>query len=208
LIFVPTCSLLFFAGHSVVNTVLGAKWEALVPALQIMSLTVLMGPLVIVANGLLVATERAHLTSFATGAQFLTQILTMVPMASRWGIVGAAVADLASTVILTVVFLALCQVVTPKVRLEVWSSALLPVVAGATAGIVISGLCADLTAGSVKLVCEAVGLVLAYVGILWLLGGKSRLLELLRLIGDVARRPAALAVSSAESGPARAELRN
>lgn len=196
LIFVPACALLFFAGQSLVTTVLGAKWQPLVPALQIMSLTVLMGPLVIVANGLLIATERAHLTSFATGSQFVAQVLMMVPMASRWGIVGAAVADLASTVMLTAALVALCRLTMPETKLKAWSSALMPVSAAATAGILTRSLCSELPEGLIRLVCEAAGFLLAYVAVLWLLGGKGRLTELLGLIGDVAGRPAALAASS------------
>src|SRR5262249_44649696 len=107
---IPACTVLFITADSLVSTVLGAKWLAVVPALRVMSVSVLLAPLVIAFNGLLVAMDRAHLTGLATGIQLGTIVVLVVPLATRWGVVGAAFGDLVSTVMLTVVLFVLCRV--------------------------------------------------------------------------------------------------
>jgi len=165
-----------------------------------MSMTVLMGPLVIVTNGLLVATERAHLAGLATGAQFVIQAVMVVPLARHWGIVGAAVGDLASVTVLTAVLAVLCRTAMPHTNLAAGSSSAVPVLAASTAGLVTSGVCSGLPVGLIRLAFETGGLLAGYVGIVWLLGGRGRLAELFVLVQVVARRPGAPVAAPVDSG--------
>lgn len=195
----PACALLFVIAESLVTIVLGAKWLPLVPALRVMSVSVLMAPLVIAFNGLLVAVDRGHLTGLATGAQLGTFVVLVVPLVTRWGIVGAAFGDLASTIVVTVVLLVLCRLRVPEVR---WGivPAILPVVAAASAGLVASSLSTELPVGVMKLASEACVLVVGYLAIIWVLGGRERLAELAGLVRDVARRPAPVVAGSGHAG--------
>ncbi len=197
---VPACTVLFITADSLVATVLGAKWLPIVPALRVMSVSVLMAPLVIAFNGLLVAMDRAHLTGLATGAQLGTIVVLVVPMASRWGVVGAAFGDLVSTIVLTTVLFVLCRVRVPEVRWEVVPAAVLPGVAAASAGLVASSLSTGLPVGAMKLASEACVLVVGYLAIIWVLGGRGRLAELAGLVRDVAQRPAPVVAGSGHAG--------
>src|SRR5262249_21740156 len=109
LLLAPICALLLVTADSLVVSVLGMKWLPVVPALQVMSVAVLVGPVVIASNGLLVATDRGHLTSLGTGAQLVTMVLTVGPMAAWWGILGAALGDLVATAVLGATLIALCR---------------------------------------------------------------------------------------------------
>jgi O-antigen/teichoic acid export membrane protein len=184
----PACAMLFVTADSLVIIVLGAKWLPIVPALRVMSISVFMSPLVIAFNGLLVATDRGHLTGLATGAQLGTFVVLVAPLVPRWGVIGAAIGELVSTIVVTVVLLGLCRLRVPEVR---WSmgAAMLPVVASASGGFLASSLSMELAAGVVKIATEACVLLGGYVIIICLLGGGGRLVELAGLACDVARRP-------------------
>jgi len=165
-----------------------------------MSVSVLMAPLVIAFNGLLVAMDRAHLTGLATGAQLGMIVVLVVPLATRWGVVGAAFGDLVSTIVLTTVLFLLCRVKVPEVRWEVVPAAVLPGVAAASAGLVASILSTKLPVGVMKLASEACVLVVGYLAIIWVLGGRGRLVELAELVRAVARRPAPVVAGSGHAG--------
>ena len=190
LLMAPACALLFVTADSLVVTVLGMKWLPVVPVLQVMSVTVLVGPVVIASNGLLVATDRGHLTSLATGAQLVTLVLTVGPLAAWWGILGAALGDLVAAAVLTATLIALCRRSEPGVNCWTVSSALLPVVAALCAGSLAFSLSTELPPGLMKLAVQ-VGVSLAgYGASIWLLGGRARLLEMIEVMRDVTRRPA------------------
>ncbi len=192
LLLAPACTLLFVTADSVVVTVLGIKWLPMVPALQIMSVTALVVPLVIVSNGLLVATDRGHLASVATGAQLVTLVLTIGPLAARWGILGAAFGDMVAAGVLTATFIALCRRSEPGVNCWTVSSALLPVVAAVCAGSLASRVPTELPPGPIRLAIQ-VGVSLAGYGVIvWLLGGRGRLMELIGVMRDVTRRTSPL----------------
>ena len=197
---IPTCAVLFVTGDALVTMVLGAKWLPVVPALRVMSVSVLMAPLVIAFNGLLVAMDRAHLTGLATGAQLGMIVVLVVPLATRWGVVGAAFGDLVSTIVLTTVLFVLCRVNVPEVKWEVVPAAVLPGVAAASAGLVASILSTELPVGVMKLASEACVLVVGYLAIIWVLGGRGRLAELAELVRAVARRPASVVAGSGHAG--------
>lgn len=190
----PACAMLFVSADSLVTVVLGAKWLPVVPVLRVMSVSALMAPLGIAFNGLLVATDRGHFTGLATGAQLGTFVALVAPLVPRWGVVGAAVGDLASTIVVTVVLLVLCRLRVPEVR---WSivPAVLPVVAAVSGGLLASSVSIELAAGVMKIATEAWVLLGGYLLIMWLLGGSGRLVEIVALARDVARPPSAAVVT-------------
>ena len=190
LLLAPACALLFVSADSLVVVVLGMKWLPVIPVLQIMSVTVLVGPLVIASNGLLVATDRGHLTSLATGAQLVTLVLTVGPLAAWWGIVGAALGDLVGTAVLTATLIALCRRSEPRVNCWTMSSALLPVMAALCAGLLALSLSTEVLPGLGRFAIQMGGLLTGYVASIWLLGGRERVMELISIMRDVTRRPA------------------
>jgi O-antigen/teichoic acid export membrane protein len=183
-----------------VVTVLGVTWLPVVPALQVMSVTALLGPLVIVSNGLLVATDRGHLTSFASGAQLITLLLTVAPLAAWGGVLGAALGDLVATAALTATLIALCRRSEPKVNCWVISPILLPVLAAVCAGLLALSVSAGLSAGPTRLASEVSVSVAGYMATICLLGGRGRLMELIAVMRDITRRPAAVAAAPADTG--------
>lgn len=196
LLLAPACALLFVTADSLVVTVLGMKWLPVVPVLQVMSVTILVGPLVTASNGLLVATDRGHLTSLATGAQLVTLVLTVGPLAAWWGILGAALGDLVATAVLTATLIALCRRSEPAVNCWTVSSALLPVVAALCAGSLASSLPAEPPSGLMRLAIQVGVSLTGYGATIWLLGGRGRLMELIEVMRDVTRPPAAPAALS------------
>jgi len=191
LLLAPACALLFVIADSVVVTVLGVKWVPVVPVLQIMSVTVLVAPLVIASNGLLVATDRGHLTSLATGAQLVTLVLTVGPLAAWWGIIGAALGDLVAAAVLGATLIAVCRRSEPAVHCWAVSSALLPVAAAVCAGFLASTLPTEVPPGPMRLGIQTVVSLTGYVTTIWLLGGRGRLMELIAVMREVACHPAA-----------------
>jgi hypothetical protein len=139
------------------------------------------------------------LTGLATGAQLGTFVVLVVPLASRWGVVGAALGDLASTIVVTVVLLVLCRLRVPEVRWDI-VPAVLPVVAAVSGGLLASSLSTGLAAGGMKIASEACVLMGGYLLIIWLLGGRGRLVELTGLVRDVARRPSAAVLTPGKVG--------
>jgi O-antigen/teichoic acid export membrane protein len=196
LLLAPACALLFVTADSLVVTVLGMKWLPVVPVLQVMSVTILVGPLVTASNGLLVATDRGHLTSLATGAQLVTLVLTVSPLAAWWGILGAALGDLVATAVLTATLITLCRRSEPEVNCWTVSSVLLPVVAALCAGSLASILPAEPPPGLMRLAIQVGVSLTGYGAMVWLLGGRGRLMELIEVMRDVTRRPAAPAALS------------
>jgi PST family polysaccharide transporter len=190
----PTCAMLFVTADSLVTVVLGANWLPVVPALRLMIVSVLMAPLIIAFNGLLVATDRGHWTGLATGAQLGTFVVLVVPLAPRWGVVGAAIGDLASTIVVTVALLVLCRLRVPEVRWNIMP-AVLPIVAAVSGGLLASSLSTELAAGVMKITTEACVLLAGYLLIICLLGGGGRFVELVGLARDVARRPSVAVVT-------------
>jgi O-antigen/teichoic acid export membrane protein len=196
LLLAPACALLFVTADSLVVTVLGMKWLPVVPVLQVMSVTIVVGPLVTASNGLLVATDRGHLTSLATGAQLVTLVLTVSPLAAWWGILGAALGDLVATAVLTATLITLCRRSEPEVNCWTVSSVLLPVVAALCAGSLASSLPAEPPPGLMRLAIQVGVSLTGYGAMVWLLGGRGRLMELIEVMRDVTRRPAAPAALS------------
>jgi O-antigen/teichoic acid export membrane protein len=200
LLMAPACALLFVAADSLVVIVLGVTWLPVVPALRVMSVTALLGPLVIVSNGLLVATDRGHLTSFASGAQLIVLLLTVAPLAAWWGVPGAALGDLVATAALAATLIALCRRSEPGVNCWGMSPILLPVLAAVSAGLLALIVSAELSAGPARLASEVSLSVAGYMAIVCLLGGRGRLMELALVMRDITCPPAAAAAAPADTG--------
>jgi O-antigen/teichoic acid export membrane protein len=196
LLLAPACALLFVSADSLVMTVVGTKWLPVVPVLQVMSVTIFVGPLVTASNALLLATDRGHLTSVATGAQLVTLVLTIGPLAAWWGILGAALSDLMAAAVLTATLIVLCRRSEPGINYWIASSVLLPIVAATCAGSLAFGLPNELPPGLMRLVIQVGVSLTGYVATIWLLGGRGRLMELIGVMRDVARRQAAPAAVS------------
>lgn len=200
MLLVPTCATLFVVADSLVTIALGAKWLPMVPSLRVMSVSVLISPLIIAFNGLLVAMDRAHLTGVATGAQLGTIVALMLPLATRWGVVGAAFADLVSTIVLIAALFVLCRVRVPEVKWEVVPAVALPGVAAVASGLVASSVSAEFPVGVMKLASQACVLVVGYLAFIWLFGGRGRLVELAGLVRDGVWRRAPAVAGLGEKG--------
>lgn len=98
----PIAALLFVAAPSLVTVVLGERWLPVVPVLRVMSVAVLAAPVWETAATLLIGMGRAHLTAIASTLTIVVLVAAVPPMALRWGVGGAAYANLASAVVLTV----------------------------------------------------------------------------------------------------------
>jgi PST family polysaccharide transporter/lipopolysaccharide exporter len=197
---VPTCAFLFVAAEPLVSAILGPRWLPVVPALRVMSVSILVAPLVVAINALFVATDRAHMTGLATAAQLATMVVFVVPLTVRWGVVGAAVGDLLSTAVLAGVFYALCRVGVPEVRWDVLQAAALPLLAVFPVGLLAWHLTPALPAGVVTLAGDACLLLVGYLAVISLLGGSGRVLGLAALVRDLVRSssPAPMAPETVE----------
>lgn len=201
---VPACVFLFVAAEPLVTVMLGSKWLPVVSALQVMSLSILLAPPIVAFNAFLVATDRAHMTGLATGAQLATITLFVVPLASRWGLIGAAVGDLVSTGVLAAVLYALCRMRVPGIGWEVVRAACLPFMAAVPVGLIVSRLATELPVGVIGLAGEACLSLVGYLIVLSLLGGLGRLMELAILARDIVRgSPPTLVAPAHASGSDR-----
>jgi O-antigen/teichoic acid export membrane protein len=200
LLLAPVCAVLFVTADSLVVNVLGMKWLPVVPALQVMSVGVLVVPVVIASSGLLVATNRGHLISLATGAQLITLLLTVAPLAAFWGILGAAAGELAAAAVSTATLISLCRRNEPRVNCWRVASVRLPIIAALCAGLLAFVISAELRPGLMKLAVQVGVLLTGYGASMWLLGGRAQLLELINVIRDVTRRPVAPAAVSPGAG--------
>jgi O-antigen/teichoic acid export membrane protein len=105
LISLAASTLLFF-GPVLVEALLGSKWRPLGPALRVMAITILNTPLQFAAGVFLIVSRRAHVVGLATAAHLALQMLLIPRFAARWGVAGAAWADLAGTSVVTAVVVA------------------------------------------------------------------------------------------------------
>jgi len=197
LVLAPLSALVCVAAPALVSTVFGSVWLPSASCLRVMAITILMGPLIAVCNGVLVATDRAQVTSIATGAHVVALLATVVPLANHWGILGAAWADLMATSVLTIALCVVCWRSVWEEKLEIVSTVWLPIVAAGLAGIL-----AERVVGAVaeeelvRLVLQALVITVAYPVAVVCLGGKRRLLELMVLIRHVMWRDVGSSVTA------------
>lgn len=200
LLMAPLAAVLFIAGPSLVTTVLGSKWLAIVPCLRVMSITILLGPLVSTSCALLIATGRAHVAGLGTALQLAVLAALIVPLSRTWGVLGAAFVDLIAVSALTAALLAATPLLRKLLRQQVLSSLLLPVGSAAISGLLAWTGSLPLANGLVKLLAQTGILLAIYPGILSIVGGRTALLNLISLVRDTAQR--ANAVSRVASSQA------
>src|SRR5215471_9984715 len=129
LVLAPICAILFVCAPDLVTTILGPKWTPAVPALRLMSITALVGPLLDSSNALLVGTGRAHLSGVASMVRIVGLLVLIQPMVHRWGVIGAAWGDLISSLACTITLFMIAQAVDRNVRWPVASALVLPLIA-------------------------------------------------------------------------------
>lgn len=188
LLLTPVCATLFVSAPLLVEFVLGSRWLPLVPCLRIMSITVLVAPFLYVAGALLVGSGRAQYTGIGTISHLAMLVVLIPALASRWGIVGAAYAEMIATLTLTTVLLATAQLVTRQMNRSVTSAIVLPVTASLLTGALSWTVGAYVTPDFARLVVELGLIIGSYPILILLLGGKSRLFDLTDLLRSVLRR--------------------
>lgn len=184
-------ALLFAAAPELVELVLGPRWLPMVPALRLMCVTVLAGPPISVSVAALVGLGRAHLIAVATSVHLAVMLVAMIPMASRWGVVGAALCDLFGTAALALVLSRKARGLVGGLGRSIVEAATVPLVAAVasaavawSAGRVVSD---PLARASIEV--SVVGI--AYLVTFATLGGRAQLAELHELLGKaVWHRPA------------------
>ena len=188
LLLVPACAALFVTAPLLVSFVLGPKWLPVAPCLRVMCVTVLVAPFLYVSGALLVGTGRAHLSAIGTVAHLAILGILVPILARRWGIVGAAYADMAATVVLTGALIATAQVATRQLSRSSAATVMLPMAAGVFAGTLAWGVRSFIAQDLLCLICQLGMIMAAYPLTILLLGGRSRLLDLTTLLGSVLRR--------------------
>ena len=97
---------LFAVSRGATELVLGEKWLPLTPSLRVMCLTVSLTPLILIAATVLSASGNAHVLGVAAAAHIAVLGVLIPALCARYGVVGAAVADLSAT-LMTATILAL-----------------------------------------------------------------------------------------------------
>ncbi|MBI2833506.1 MAG: oligosaccharide flippase family protein [Acidobacteria bacterium] len=187
LLLTPACAILLVSAESLVIVVLGSKWLPTVPALRVMSVTVLTIPVIFVLASLLIGTGRAHLTGAATLSHLFSLAILMPWLSSRWAVVGAATGDLVATVVLTTV---LCLIVTRGTRQVRWSllAASLPALACVVPAAAIAwSIGHRFEPGVARLLIEGVTIVLTYPAVMWMVGGPAALQALASVLRGALR---------------------
>jgi O-antigen/teichoic acid export membrane protein len=181
---VAACSaVLAVSAPGLVQLVLGPKWLPIVPCLRLMALTALISAFVPIASALLTATGRAHVQLWPALLAIICFLLLMQPVATRYGLLGAACVDLLAATSVTIATYVLARRFLPEVKW--WSRRqavpFLAAAVGASVAWVAGHGVGSLTGRLVTEVCVFAG---AYVGLLRLFGGRTALASLL----DLARR--------------------
>ena len=190
LLLAPACAVLFVSAPLLVKLTFGAKWLPLVPALRVMSVTVLCGPLLFALAALLTGTGRAHLVGIATVIQILALLLVIPILARHWGVVGAAYGDLLAVVMLTITLYITARVATNQVSWSLLNTLLVPVVAGVTAGSLAWSVGGYVTQDILRLLSEIALVLTGYLLIVLALGGRGRLFDLSMLLRGIISRHA------------------
>jgi O-antigen/teichoic acid export membrane protein len=188
LLLTPVCAALFVAAPELVSLLLGAKWLPLVPALRIMCVTALVGPLLSAANAVLVGTGRAQFIGLATGVRLLALILIMQGLARRWGIIGAAYGDLVSSAALTVTLCAIARRAMSRLKWPLAPILAAPLIAAVSAGLLAWGLKTYLAAELMRLMMTVGTVLIGYAGSVILLGGREKLFKLAALLQSTWRQ--------------------
>ena len=173
----PACAGLWLLAPQLVTIVLGPRWLPVVPALRIMCVTVLAELLIYVYNAALISFGRGHLLLIPTAARVATLLVTVPVFARRWGVGGAAWADMLATALATVALLLVSRGVIGGRGAGVLRATWRPLTAAvfATVGAwACGGWLPDNIAGTAGRGLFLCGL---YAGVLWLVGGGERMVR-------------------------------
>jgi O-antigen/teichoic acid export membrane protein len=182
LVAAPIAALLFVAAPSLVAVVLGPRWIPVVPALRVMSLAVLAAPLLESAATLLIGMDRAHLTAIPSTLAVIALVGLTPSCASRWGVVGAAWANLGSFALLTASAAVVARVVFSRIRWLAAGVVVAPLVAATAAAVCAFALGRDHGVGIVRLLVEGGAVAVVYPAAIVALGGRAMLADLLALL--------------------------
>ena len=185
LLLTPICAVLLVCAPDLVAIVLGPKWLPLVPALQLMSVTVLVGPLLDSANALLVGTGRAQMTGVSTIVRIIGLLLLMPLFARRWNVMGAAWVDLISGVACTIALLVTVKAAIRNIKWPLFSSMVCPVVAASCSAALAWRGGIYMGPGYLRLAAQVSILLVLYPAIVAGLGGRKRLTGLAALFGGI-----------------------
>jgi O-antigen/teichoic acid export membrane protein len=153
-----------------------------------MCFTVLAVPILFASGALLVGTGRAHLTAIATTIHLATLFIAIPPMSGRWGVVGAAYADGVAVLLLTLALAATAWFATRQIGLSILKTAAVPVVASMSSGCVAFVLTRSMQSDALRFAVGVCLIVIGYVLIVAVLGGRSRLVDLANILRTVVRR--------------------
>lgn len=188
LLLAPVCAVLFVSAPRLVEFVLGAKWLPLVPCLRVMSLTVFAIPILFTSGALLTAIGRAHLIGIATVVHLATLAALIPVLASRWGVVGAAFADLTATAIVTAVLFITAKLATKQINWGLASTMALPVAASIFAGFLSWFTGTWIANDAARLLIELALVVIGYLSFTIVFGGSRRLSDFVTLLRGASRR--------------------
>lgn len=188
LLLAPVCAILFVTAPQLVNYVIGPKWLPLVPALRVMSFTVLAVPILFAAAALLVGTGKAHLTAIATSIHLATLFIAIPPLSGRWGVVGAAYADCVAVSLLTLALCTTAWFATRQIGLPVLKTAAVPVVASLSSGCLAFVVTSSMQSDALRFAIGVCVTIVGYVLIVAALGGRARLVDLANVMRIVVRR--------------------
>jgi O-antigen/teichoic acid export membrane protein len=184
----PFCAILLVSAPSLIIVLFGAKWLPLVPCLRVMCFTILVGPLLDTSYALLISQGRAQFAALGTSIRIGLLILILQPMAIRWGLLGAAYADLITSVALTVALHLTARVSTGQMEWRLTSALALPLLAASCAGLLAWKVGIYWPTGLIRLVGEAGCVLIVYPMVISLFGGRDRLSNLTTLISNGLRR--------------------
>jgi PST family polysaccharide transporter len=188
LLLAPVCAVLFVSAPLLVEFVLGARWLPLAPCLRVMSFTVFAIPVLFTSGALLTAIGRAHLIGIATVIHLATLGVLIPLLASRWGVVGAAFADLTATAVVTAVLLITAKMATKQIKWGLLPTMILPVAACVFAGILSRAVGTLIASNAARLIIEIALVMLGYLSFTIAFGGSRRLFDFMALLRGVSRR--------------------
>lgn len=178
----PLAALLFVTARSLVTVVLGERWLPVVPALRVMSFAVLTAPILEASATLLIGMGRAHLTAIASTATVAVLLVATPLLAARWGVVGAAYANLVSAIVLTATAAVTARVAFAGIRWLRPAVVAVPIVAATISAAAALALAGHRDAGLEQLSVETAVIAILYPLTLSLCGGREALVDLLVLV--------------------------
>jgi len=188
-----TAAGLFAVSHEATELVLGEKWLPLVPSLRIMCLTVSLTPLILIAATVMSASGNAHVLGVAAAAHIAALGVLIPALCTRYGVVGAAVADLSATT-MTMTLLALT--VRKRLGRFAWvqpGTVVRTVATGILAAAAVHYLISDRGPLVVNTILRGVAVPVAYILFGWPLGILPILTELLGVLRPAGVFPLELA---------------